>query len=159
MPVRLEHLSPRARVVAVEARHLLDIHGLRTWSFGFNRRKRALGVCLFRRRRVELSVHLVDGANDDAEIRDTLLHEIAHALTGPEHGHDDVWKEVCRRIGARPERLAHGADMPSGRWQARCRGCGVLHHRHRKPLRLHGWFCRGCGPKQGALAWRLASTS
>ena len=34
--------------------------GLSGWSYGFNRRKRSLGVCFYRRRAVELSVYLVE---------------------------------------------------------------------------------------------------
>jgi hypothetical protein len=42
--------------------------------------------------------------NGAEEIVDTILHEIAHALVGPRHGHDTVWKAKCTDIGARPER-------------------------------------------------------
>ena len=50
------------------------------------------------------------------QVRDTILHEIAHALVGPGHGHDAVWKRKCREVGARPERCGQ-ADMPEGRWR------------------------------------------
>jgi predicted SprT family Zn-dependent metalloprotease len=132
----------------------MDAHGLRDWSFAYNRRKRSLGVCQYRRRRIELSIHLIE-RNSAAEVRDTILHEIAHALVGPGHGHDAVWKEMCRRIGARPERVAHDADMPPGRWRADCGTCGKVYHRHRRPHRFDGWYCRGCGRQRGALRWRL----
>jgi len=36
----------------------------------------------------------------DELVRDTLLHEIAHALVGTAHGHDEVWKAKCLEIGA-----------------------------------------------------------
>jgi predicted SprT family Zn-dependent metalloprotease len=149
-----EGITAQGRAVGSEARRLLDAFGLTDWTFGFNRRKRSLGVCLYARRRIELSVHLVS-RNGVAEVRDTLLHEIAHALVGPGHGHDAVWKARCVEIGARPERLAHEVDMPRGRWQAHCRTCGVLHHRHRRPRPLRGWFCRSCGPERGRLTWAL----
>ena len=29
------------------------------------------------------------------DIQDTILHEIAHALVGPKHGHNKVWKEMA----------------------------------------------------------------
>jgi predicted SprT family Zn-dependent metalloprotease len=127
-------------------------HGLRGWSFAFNRRKEAVGLCVFDRRTIELSIYFVE-RNPEEEIRDTILHEIAHALVGAQHGHDKVWQEKCSEIGARPERCGH-ADMPKGRWQAQCGGCGRHFHRHRRPQRLRGWFCQACGPKRGRLAWR-----
>jgi predicted SprT family Zn-dependent metalloprotease len=114
-----------------------------------------MGRCRFDHRRIQLSLHFVL-LNDDEAIRDTLLHEIAHALVGPGHGHDTVWKRKCREIGAKPERLGYEAHMPDGRWQARCGGCGMVHHRHRRPKHMVGWWCRYCGPERGRLTWRQA---
>jgi predicted SprT family Zn-dependent metalloprotease len=139
-----------ARTLAGE---LLTRHGLRDWTFAFNRRKRNLGLCRYHRKTIELSIFFVD-RNDWDEIRDTILHEIAHALVGPDHGHDAVWKAKCLEIGARPERCGQ-ADMPAGRWQARCNGCGQEFSRHRRPRRLKGWFCRACGPERGGFVWQL----
>lgn len=35
--------------------------------------------------------------------KQVLLHEIAHALLGPDHGHDQVWKDKALQIGCRPD--------------------------------------------------------
>jgi predicted SprT family Zn-dependent metalloprotease len=152
--------SPRARLAHVHAlaQDLLYRHDLSDWSFGFNRRKTEMGVCLYDPRRIELSVYFV-ALNDDETILDTLLHEIAHALTGPGHGHDHLWKCICHRVGARPERLSYEARMPEGRWQAVCAGCGMLHHKHRRPKRMIGWYCRSCGRDRGKLIWSRAEPS
>jgi predicted SprT family Zn-dependent metalloprotease len=148
-------LSARAQEKRELAVQLLDTHGLQGWHFAYNRRKREMGLCLFDAQVIALSVHFVE-MNDDTSVRDTLLHEIAHALVGPGHGHDAIWKSKCREIGARPERLCPEANMPVGRWQAYCAGCGMLHHRHRKPKRMIGWHCSYCGPVQGRLIWKQA---
>lgn len=131
-------------------------HGLRDWKFAFNRRKQAMGLCVYGRKTIELSIHFVERDNPWDEVRDTILHEIAHALVGPRHGHDRVWKRKCIEIGARPERCGQ-ADMPEGSWRARCHGCGKHFHRHRKPKRLAGWFCKECGPDRGKLIWKEAA--
>lgn len=146
--------STFARAIEVRrlARELMDRHGLRDWMFGFNRRKRAMGLCRYEIKAIELSWDFVQ-RNPEEEILDTILHEIAHALVGPEHGHDEVWKAKCIEIGARPERCGE-ADMPEGRWKADCPSCRTPFHRHRKPQRLGGWYCRSCGPYRGKLAWR-----
>jgi predicted SprT family Zn-dependent metalloprotease len=143
------HRVPEARQLALR---LLGLHGLHDWSFALNRSKLQMGLCRFGPKVIELSVHFVE-RNGEQAVRDTLLHEIAHALVGPGHGHDRVWKDKCLEIGARPERLDYEADMPEGRWQAVCGGCGRRHHRHRRPKRLVGWYCVFCGRERGRLAW------
>jgi predicted SprT family Zn-dependent metalloprotease len=150
--VRLSSGRQRFLDVCHLARRLLAQHGLHDWSFAYNRRKQTLGLCVYERRTIELSVYFVDG-NSDAEVLDTILHEIAHALVGPRHGHDAVWKRKCVEIGARPERCGE-ANMPQGRWQACCHGCGQNFHRHRRPNRRQGWFCGDCGPRRGRLVWQ-----
>ena len=142
------------------ARHLAETllteHGLTTarpaWTFAFNRRRRALGICHFDDRRIELSSLFVT-ANDEAAVRDTLLHEIAHALAGPAAGHGPAWKKICVKIGATPERLDTQASMPRGVWRATCAGCGHEHHRHRRPPKGASYYCRSCGSERGALTF------
>jgi predicted SprT family Zn-dependent metalloprotease len=138
------------------ARRLMDEHGLTDWSFRFNRRKRALGLCVYVLKRIELSWYFVR-CNDEAAVRDTVLHEIAHALAGHAAGHGPKWKAACRRVGARPERCDRSAAMPRGRWQATCPRCGQSFHRHRRPLRDRAYCCRRCGREAGRLTFELAA--
>ncbi len=127
------------------------------WQFRFNRRKRALGMCFYPTRRqpgrIELSVYFVE-RNPLETVDDTVRHEIAHALAGEKAGHGPVWKEMCLKVGANPERTAcsEGVDMPEGHWQARCPSCGQKYAYHRKPKHPPGsYFCRKCGQEKGAL--------
>jgi hypothetical protein len=69
-----------------------------------------MGLCLYGPRRIEISFHFAQ-RNGDMAIRETLLHEIAHALAGAGHGHDAVWKQKCLEIGATPKRLSFDVDM------------------------------------------------
>lgn len=148
--------SPLAEAKALATR-LMARHGLADWAFGFNSNKRRAGVCRYpaRRRpgRIELSKHYVL-RNPGHDVLDTILHEIAHALVGHGHGHDEVWRAKCVEVGARPERCyGEEIEMPKGRWRATCGGCGREHDRHRRPKRLTGWHCRTCGAERGALRW------
>jgi predicted SprT family Zn-dependent metalloprotease len=138
------------------ARQLIAQHGLIEWHFGWNRRKRALGLCRYRDRRIELSHHFVR-ANAEDHVRETILHEIAHALAGQRAGHGPAWKAVCVRVGCIPRACdGGGAVMPRGRWQARCNACGKEYHRHRRPPRNARYWCRKCGPDRGAIRFVIA---
>ena len=137
------------------ARRLMGQHRLlsKGWTFRFNRRKRALGICVYGTKRIELSAYFVH-QNDEEAVRDTLLHEIAHALCNPKEGHGPKWKRTCERIGARPERLCDDAVMPQGAWRATCPGCGEVRSRHRRPMRGRKYFCTACGREKGELVFK-----
>src|SRR5438270_869546 len=66
--------------VRVWAVAVMASFGLREWTFAFTRGKRILGVCRSDRRTIGLSIFLVR-MNAPEAVRDTLLHEVAHALT------------------------------------------------------------------------------
>lgn len=69
--------------------------------------KKRFGLCDMSSREISLSGPLTI-LNTDDEVRDTILHEIAHALAWELHkencGHDERWKAICGHIGARPDR-------------------------------------------------------
>src|SRR5690606_5988298 len=110
----------------------MDEHGLDAWTFAFDRARVRAGACHFRDRRITLSRAITE-VQDEAEVRETVLHEVAHALVGPRHGHDAVWRRTARSIGATGERC-YAVDQPvvPGRWQGRC-AAGHVVHRHRRP--------------------------
>ena len=134
------------------ARRLMRRHGLKDWQFGFNRRKRSMGLCRYTVERIELSSYFV-AAHDEPSIRDVILHEIAHALAGHEAAHGPLWRAICSAIGARPERCGE-AEMPTGRWLAICPGCRRQFDRIRRPPRNRRYMCPRCGPERGSLVFR-----
>lgn len=97
---------PKPIQVHIEAEGLLRKYGLKEqgWKFELSNRKTFVGTCFYGRKVIAYSKYYLTDTEWD-EIRNTLLHEIAHALT-PGHGHDDVWKCKAIEIGARPERCA-----------------------------------------------------
>lgn len=129
------------------AQELMAQHGLTGWRFEFDRAKRRAGICRHAQRVIGLSAPLTR-LHPDAEVRDTLLHEIAHALAGPRAGHGPVWAATARRIGCSAERCVP-EDAPSvpGSWVGVCsRGHSV--DRHRRPERV--LLCTRCGDRPTA---------
>lgn len=73
------------------------------WGFRFDRAKRRLGQCDYTRRVISLSRTITLASNED-EVRQTLLHEVAHALVGHRAGHGPEWKRMARKLGYTGER-------------------------------------------------------
>lgn len=70
------------------------------------------------------------------EFKDTVLHEIAHAITGyingRGHGHDFLWKAWCRRLGANPSRLGKTDWKAPVKYIYTCPKCGKQYKRATK---------------------------
>lgn len=129
-------------VVAVTlAEELLAAHGLNDWQVRLDAARRRAGVCHFDTRVIGLSAPLTR-LHDEAEVRDTILHEIAHALAGPRHGHDATWRRIAQQIGCSGERCMP-ADAPAvaTAWLGVC-PAGHTVGRHRRPERV--MTCRKC---------------
>ena len=69
-----------------------------SWSFKFDSSKRRFGVCKYRTRTISMSKVLCK-MNDEPAVKDTILHEIAHALVGTGHHHDSSWRKLALEIG------------------------------------------------------------
>ena len=136
------------------AEHLLKEHGLTDWTFTFDRAKRRFGCCNYATRTISLSRDLTK-LNTEAEVRDTLLHEIAHALT-PGSGHGPAWRAKCSELGARPERCyTDGVAQPGPKYVLECPSCHLSVPRMRRSRRT--LYCRRCYARRGVFdeAFRL----
>lgn len=123
------------------ARQLLDEHGLEDWTLVLDRAKRRAGVCRYTDRSIGLSRHLTL-IHTREQVRDTVLHEIAHAHAGPRAGHGPRWRAAALAIGATPERcIPEDAGRIPGPWVGTC-PAGHTVDRHRRPSRVLS--CRLC---------------
>lgn len=117
------------------ARRLMTEHQLHGWTVVADRAKTRAGVCRFATRQIGLSRPLTE-LHSEEEVRDTILHEIAHALVGPDHGHDRVWRAKAREIGSSGERcLSSAAPLVRGAWEGTC-SAGHRSTRHKAPTRV-----------------------
>lgn len=118
------------------------------WKFDFDNAKRRCGCTKFTAKTITLSRHFVR-LNGEDEVRETILHEIAHAIAGQvgDRGHGQLWKGIARQVGAKPERCAYGVTMPEGDVEGVCApGCTQRHTRHRMPPKrlANAYSCNRC---------------
>jgi predicted SprT family Zn-dependent metalloprotease len=125
---------------------LMRQHGLaEEWTFKFDHARRRFGSCRYRAKLITLSRPLTF-LNDEPQVRDTILHEIAHALT-PGDGHGAKWKRKCVEIGANPKRTYDDVEVVSpprreAPMQIGCAKCGWWADRHRRTRRK--LICKTC---------------
>lgn len=127
------------------------------WGFGgFSRAKNTYGYCDYKRRAIVLSEEFALHAPHDAIVQ-TILHEIAHALT-PGDSHGSLWLATARRIGYTGERTSD-VTLPSHSnplWVGACgKGCEIGYQR--KP----GWKMLGygiCKKHKSNLTWTNTRT-
>ncbi len=90
--------------------------GLSGWVLKLSHQRRHLGYCNPVRKTISVSLLYME-RNPFHIMKDTLLHEIAHAIhfieTG-KMGHNNGWKVVAQRVGCAPVRCAslQGSGCP-----------------------------------------------
>lgn len=85
---------------------LMEEHGLIEdgWEFGFDRATSRVGLCDYSKKRISFSQPLLHAMSAE-QVRQTALHEIAHAKTKG-RGHGAAWKAYARAIGYTGQRCA-----------------------------------------------------
>jgi predicted SprT family Zn-dependent metalloprotease len=126
------------------ALQLMEVHKVPSdWSFQFDRSKVRFGKCNFGRKEISLSQYLVE-LNDEAEVRETILHEIAHALAPRRAGHGPAWRVVAESIGCTAKRC-YGDEVtrPTPKFKGTCPACRRVIFRHRRTAVA----CGRCSPR------------
>jgi predicted SprT family Zn-dependent metalloprotease len=121
---------------------LLERYGLSHWSVKFDRAVKRFGQCQYEGQAISLSTKLTE-LNSKDRVEQTILHEIAHALTRG-HGHDRVWRAKALAIGHKSGRRCYNPAetvLPTKEYhyKAECT-CGQVHYRVKNP-RKGKYYC------------------
>lgn len=116
---------------------LMHKHGLLGhWKFRWHNKKRSLGTCSYVKKIIYLAKWYTE-LNDQSQVKDTILHEIAHALSYERYGrkgigHGKIWKSICREIGAEPRACTKAKlNHPNNHYKYIDTCCGLTFKRHR----------------------------
>jgi len=127
------------------------------YRFEFRNTKRIFGSCWYSKKVISLSkpLCLTNPNQLHGKIKDTILHEIAHAFTvhifglkeGKGHGH--LWVNISKQIGADGKRCYSlndfgGITPVKGKYYGECPSCKNATNFHRKPKRTYS--CGKCSP-------------
>jgi hypothetical protein len=127
---------------------LMGMHLNDRWRFKFMNSKRAIGQCAQIRGVdagwIKLSMHMIPVMNE-AEVKNTILHEIAHALVGAHHGHNSIWRRKALEIGCNGNRTSNlsVANQMQYKYKATCPCCGNVSGMSRQPKRDYWCKCTG----------------
>lgn len=91
------------------ARDLIATH-LVGWQFAWDRAATRYGSCVYGTQTITLS-RVLNPQRKASAVRNTILHEIAHAMTFG-HGHDDVWRAQALALGCNGQRGSDDLETP-----------------------------------------------
>ena len=96
--------------------NLLKEHGLyaKGWRTVFCKDERFLGRCYHDEKRIQLSL-LGLNSHNEFEVKNTILHEIAHALVGVGKGHNFEWLDMARKLGLKETTPCIHVNFDAGR--------------------------------------------
>ncbi len=128
--------------VSMLARDLMDKHELMSWGFQLDYARRRAGYCYYAKQVISLSRHFIEKA-DAKEILNTLLHEIAHALT-PRAGHGCEWRRMALAIGCDGKTRHALGPLVEPAFKGTCPSCGSTTRAHRLGRKRLQVACRKC---------------
>lgn len=129
------------------AKNMLIQFGLdkQGWKVELDRAKQRCGCCYFYEKKITLSKHYIAAETvSNEDIKNTILHEIAHAIAGPDAGHGPRWKLLARAIGCSAERCNTAWRGAPKKFRLFC-DCGAVRvERHRVHKSFRYKTCTHC---------------
>ena len=169
----MDLLKAEALACALIAEHIDPFCGEHPGKvrFEWHRRISALGTYSVRKhrthvegvyvyeRKISLSRPMTEVC-DEATVRETILHEVAHARAGISAGHGPMWAKECNLLGIEPKACGGsiGGTLPTPRIGVEA-VCPVCSHKHWKPRRPSTPRACGVCRNRAELSARLLTWS
>lgn len=145
----------RRRELEQSTLKLLAEHGINGWVVSFDNAEGRAGRCNFTEQRISYSVLFMLTATPE-ERRNTVLHEVAHAVTGPNRGHGAEWEANFVALGGNGSAVAYASSESYTEdrysWIGVCPTCGDRTGFHEAPEDV--WGCMKC-PKSTPVLGRV----
>jgi len=130
------------------------------WSFHFNTRRGANGMCYSSRKRIYLSQWVAN--NSDRTLEgwiNTMVHEIAHAVNGMMggRGHDWQWRDIFMSWGGTGDRCSKDvtfSDLIENPVSKYTLVCPNGHTRPSHKIRKRGSSCNDCNKEHGVSGYQ-----
>jgi SNF2 family DNA or RNA helicase len=102
----------------IELRKHIDSNGKSLWDNGwrtnFTKTTNFIAACWHDQKRITISIpHLQ--ARSESELKDTIWHEVAHALVGHGNGHNNVWRDKAIELGCVNPTPCGATNLEEGR--------------------------------------------
>lgn len=114
------------------------------WRCNFTKVDRYIAACDHTNKRIIISIpHL--NARSEAELLDTIMHEMAHAVVGHGQGHGAIWQKKAIELGAKPIPCA-ATNADAGR------AINIVETREAPQIKAVNKSCPECGEIAIALS-------
>jgi predicted SprT family Zn-dependent metalloprotease len=129
---------------------LMKKHGVSDWTFKWGDFD-VLGRCDYKQRQIMLSRIMTKHESNFNRIKNTILHEISHAIDYNRRGlsnHDNVWQEIARSIGCNAKKYGDSSGIDKEKfykWIGTCPTCDNKYFFKVKPKNSRS--CTKCDPK------------
>jgi len=122
---------------------LFEQYDLKDWTFQFDNAKVRFGLCDLKTKTISMSKKLVS-LNEEKDIVDTLLHEMAHAVTSC--GHNRKWRHTAILMGCNGKRCYSSNEIvkPKPKFIGTCPQCETKINRYNKTKSMNNISCKKC---------------
>ena len=145
----------KKREVIELAHNLFLEHGLQNWKFKIYNRKRNFGTCFHSKQEIALSKYFIKYVESSEQVKQILLHEIAHALCDIDIGHGYEFKQKCMTINCIENMSSASFTLfysEEAVYNIICPKCGVTGELYKKTKRMENaiqnnskpFRCRKC---------------